>query len=198
MASKEQQGKKKINPVLWFLFAIIIPLIIVLVILAVIMSLAGVNVMDWTKEKASSIPVVSNLVSSPEETDMLQETEQLQAELQARNETIDELEVYAADLEATIAELEQELSRQEEITQRYESGEEPVGEAEEDVPDESLRSMALTFEEMRPANAAQILGNMEETEIIQILQELPNDARGSILQEMDPELAGNLSAQLME
>ena len=70
MAKENQTNKKKTNPVLWVLFAIIIPLIIVIILIGVVLGVAGFNVIDWAKEKGSDIPVVSSFVSTEEDTNI--------------------------------------------------------------------------------------------------------------------------------
>lgn len=196
MADTKQTEKKKMNPILWFLFAIVIPVSIVLVIIFVILSLAGFNVLDWTREKGSELPVVSNFVSSPEEVAIEEEISRLEEELEMKDEEIEQLEFTIDELEDEIVHLEQEISSQEEIIANFEAGETDEEDGEE-TDNDSLSEMAKTFEEMKAKGAAQILENMTEEEVVIIMRELPNDVRGAILEAMDAEIAASIAAQLM-
>lgn len=196
MAETKQTEKKKMNPILWFLFAIVIPVSIVLVIIFVILSLAGFNVLDWTREKGSELPVVSNFVSSPEEVAIEEEISRLEEELEMKDEKIEQLELTIDELEDEIVHLEQEISSQEEIIANFEA-EETDEEDGEETDNDSLSEMAKTFEEMKAKGAAQILENMKEEEVVIIMRELPNDVRGDILEAMDAEIAASIAAQLM-
>lgn len=196
MADTKQTEKKKMNPILWFLFAIVIPVSIVLVIIFVILSLAGFNVLDWTREKGSELPVVSNFVSSPEEVAIEEEISRLEEELEMKDEEIEQLEFTIDELEDEIVHLEQEISSQEEIIANFEA-EETDEEDGEETDNDSLSEMAKTFEEMKAKGAAQILENMTEEEVVIIMRELPNDVRGAILEAMDAEIAASIAAQLM-
>ncbi|MBN6204956.1 hypothetical protein JYK21_00710 [Ralstonia pickettii] len=194
MAKTEQNEKRKMNPVLWILFAIIIPLIIVIVIISIILGIAGFNVIDWAKEKGNEIPVVSNFISSDEELDKAQEIERMTTALKSRDDEIEQLNIQISDLEANIADLEQEILRQEQI---IDSSEEVSAEQEPTEPSDRIKQIAKTYQEMKSAKAAEILELMEQDEVIIILQEIPNDVRGEILQAMDAESAAAITRLLM-
>ena len=196
MASNMNNEKKKMNPVLWLLFAVIIPLLIVIVIIVVILNFAGFSVMDWTKEKGSELPVISNFITSPEEDALEEEISRLTEELETQTNELEQMETYIADLETTIDQMEQE-AEQEELGS---PPDEPAEQEEESVAgetDKSLRDMAKTFEKMKAAGAAAILAKMDEEQIVLILNELPSDARGDILQAMEAELAAKLAAKML-
>lgn len=194
MAKIEQEEKKKMNPILWTLFAIIIPLIIVIVIISIILGIAGFNVIDWAKEKGSEIPVISNFVSTDEERDASQELERMTTALNSRDEEIEQLNVQISDLEANVTDLEQEILRKEQI---IDSSDTVNAEKEPAETDDRIKEVAKTYEEMKSANAAAILELMEQDEVITILQEMPNDVRGNILQAMDAEKAAKITKLLM-
>ncbi len=198
MTSKKQTEKKKMNPILWFLFAIVIPLIIVLVIIGVILSFSGFNIVDWVKKTGSNTPVISHLVTSQEEDQLADELERLNQELHSKNEELDQLNILNTNLEATIEELENELSKQEATISRYESENHVEGDSKENESEVSLKNISKTFEEMKPVRAADILSNMTQEEVILILNELSDDVRGGILQAMDAEVAANLASEMLD
>lgn len=188
--------RKKINPVLWLLFAVIIPLLIIIVIIVVILNFAGFSVVDWTKEKGSELPVISNFITSPDEDALEKEASRLTEELETKSDELEQMESYIAYLEATLDQMEQEASREEAISSSDGLDEQDDEDTTEEI-DKSLRDMAKTFEEMKASGAAAILANMDEDRIVLILSELPNDARGDILQAMEAELAAKLAAKML-
>ncbi|MCG5103488.1 magnesium transporter MgtE N-terminal domain-containing protein [Oceanobacillus alkalisoli] len=198
MARNVHNEKKKINPILWLLFAVIIPLLIVIAIIVVILNFSGFSVIDWTKEKGSELPVISNFITNPEEDALDEEVSRLTEELETKTIEVEQLEAQIADLEMTMDQREQDAAREEATNAPDESADEDAENETIEEIDESLRDMAKTFEEMKAAGAAAILGNMDEEQIVLILRELPNDARGDILQAMEAELAATLAAEMLD
>src|SRR5690625_197105 len=190
MNESVQKDKKKINPILWILFAIIIPLIIVVVIIGIILGVAGFNVIDWAKEQGSEIPIVSNFIMTEEESDTAIQIERMTETLNSRDKEIEQLNVEISNLEVHIADLEEEISEQEQI---IEQAEETEMNPELNIENESIKEVAKTYEAMKSSNAAAILELMEEAEVIRILQEVSNDVQGDILEVMDSEMAASLT-----
>src|SRR5690625_5512256 len=60
-------NKKSVNPFLWFIFAIVIPVIIIISLTVLVLAIAGFDVSGWTKDKASNIPIVSSFITTEEE-----------------------------------------------------------------------------------------------------------------------------------
>jgi len=191
MAKENLENKEKRNPILFFLFAVVIPLLIVSVIAVVILSLVGVDVSGWAKEKGSNIPVVSSFVESEEE-------EQLQAQLDRANETIelqvdeiDELNKEIDSLEAIREDLQLEITR---LENRNQSEEGLLEESDETEVVDEMKQAASSFRKMDPENAAQIVQNLDQATAVAILTNLSGDVRGAILAEMEP----NQAAELVE
>lgn len=199
MTRNVKNEKKKINPVRW-LFAVIIPLLIVIVIIVVLLHFSGYSVVDWTKEKASELPVISNFVTSPEEDALEEENSRLLEELETQTEELEQMEAYIADLETTIDQMEEEAAEkesEEDLGNPIDDSTELEDESVVQGIDKSLKEMAKTFEEMKASGAAAILANMDKDEIVLILRELPSDARGDILEAMEAGLAASLAAELL-
>lgn len=195
MTKTDQVKKKKMNPILFTLFAIIMPLIIVIVIVSVILGVAGFNVIDWAKEKGSDIPVVSNFLTTEEELDTQKEIERLTSILHERDVEIEQFNTQIEDLETNLAESEREKMIQEQSAVQQDDVEVTAEDA--DSADQ-IKQVAKTYEEMKSKNAAAILELMNRDEAISILEEIPNDVRGEILQNMDVEIAADITRLLME
>ncbi|NAP00680.1 hypothetical protein FRY77_32395 [Halomonas sp. MG34] len=183
--------KKKMNPFLWFLFAIVIPLLIAVVIAVIAFSMAGVNVMDWVKEKGSNIPVVSSLIESPEGESVEQTPDQTSEQLAAKNEQIEQLNQQVQDMETTIDRLEEEAVILENRNKQNEATAEV--EADSESENSSITTIASSFKDMDSEQAALIMQDLDNQTAVSILEEVSNKVRGAILAEMEPVKAADLT-----
>ncbi|MGP4065423.1 MotE family protein [Oceanobacillus sp. M65] len=183
--------KKKMNPFLWFLFAIVIPLLIAVVIAVIAFSMAGVNVMDWVKEKGSNIPVVSSLIESPEGESVEQTSDQTSEQLAAKNEQIEQLNQQVQDMETTIDRLEEEAVILENRNKQNEATAEV--EADSESENSSITTIASSFKDMDSEQAALIMQDLDNQTAVSILEEVSNKVRGAILAEMEPAKAADLT-----
>ncbi|HLQ98145.1 MAG TPA: hypothetical protein VK135_05590, partial [Candidatus Dormibacteraeota bacterium] len=67
MAKDLSNKQKKTNPILWFLFAIVIPVIIALILTFIILMATGTDISGWAKNTGSKIPVISSFITTEEE-----------------------------------------------------------------------------------------------------------------------------------
>lgn len=193
MAKVKEENKKKTNPILWILFAIVIPLMVVSVIAVFVLSLVGVDVTGWMKEKGSNIPVVSSLVTTDEEKDLQRQLEQANETIESQAEEIEALNQEIEHLEGIIEDLELDMER---IENRNES-EESLLEDSDLTDEEEMKRVASSFRKMDPEDAAQIIQNLDQTNAIAILSNLSGDVRGDILAEMEPRQAAEIMTAMM-
>lgn len=193
MAKVKEENKKKTNPILWILFAIVIPLMVVSVIAVFVLSLVGVDVTGWMKEKGSNIPVVSSLVTTDEEKDLQRQLEQANETIENQAEEIEALNQEIEHLEGIIEDLELDMER---IENRNES-EESLLEDSDLTDEEEMKRVASSFRKMDPESAAQIIQNLDQTNAIAILSNLSGDVRGDILAEMEPRQAAEIMTAMM-
>lgn len=193
MAKVKEENKKKTNPILWILFAIVIPLMVVSVIAVFVLSLVGVDVTGWMKEKGSNIPVVSSLVTTDEEKDLQRQLEQANETIESQAEEIEALNQEIEHLEGIIEDLELDMER---IENRNES-EESLLEDSDLTDEEEMKRVASSFRKMDPESAAQIIQNLDQTNAIAILSNLSGDVRGDILAEMEPRQAAEIMTAML-
>jgi flagellar motility protein MotE (MotC chaperone) len=191
--AKQTGEQKKTNPFLMFLFAVVIPLLIVGIIVIILLNFAGVNVFGWVKDKANEVPVLSSLITTEEEA-AIEEYEEL---LNDRDAQIEELEQLTEDQQFQLDELEQELLYYE---NNYESLEDISAEAseEEESQTEAQITISSSFANMDNEQAAAILEEMTREDALVILQDVSSKVSGSILEEMNPEVAAELTQMLLE
>ncbi|HLS07992.1 MotE family protein [Lentibacillus sp.] len=196
MAVTNQKEKKKMNPFLWFLFAIVIPVIMAITLILIILTVAGVDVLGWAKETGNSIPVVSNVIETDKEKDEQRSEEKLKDTIASKDEEIAALNQQISNLESTIDGMEQEIARLENNEAAADDTASENGKEGTSRTD-SIQTISSSFTEMDNEQAAQILQNMEQDLTISILENLPNDVRGEIFEAMEPELAAELTQQFV-
>lgn len=187
-----KKRNEKTNPILWFLFAIVIPLIVAIVLVVIVLSVAGINVTDWAKNAGSNIPVISNFVKTDEQNELEEELEKKDQTIETQTNEIEQLQDEIAFLQAENDELNQEIVKLENQL----NGKEGIDE-EEGEQVSTIKQTSSSFRKMDKEKAALIFQNMERSSAVSILKELSNDVRGEILQEMEPELAAELTELLM-
>lgn len=188
-AHEKQEGGKKLQ---WFFFVIVIPFVFAITLALIIFTLLGFNVFEQAEKYASKLPVVSQVVSNEEENpgeEQVDRTDQLQASLADRSAEIKQLQQEVDNKQTTIAELEEQIKELEvELAANSESGEAETNKVTE---------LAVSFQEMDPEEAAPIIGNMNETLAVQVLEEVPGEERGEILGQMEPEKAASLVSSFL-
>lgn len=191
---------QKASPILWFLFAIVIPIIVALTLTVIMLSVAGVNVADLAKNAGSHIPGVSSLITTDEKKQAEQKEGNAKDVIKQKDEKIDELERNVADLETTVEDLELEAEKDENSTsdKLQDDMDKDTDEKENGKQQDSTTSIAASFKDMQPGKAASIFEKLDEDKALTILDKLSNKARGDIFQEMEPELAATLTKKLMD
>ncbi|WP_099158099.1 MotE family protein [Virgibacillus ndiopensis] len=199
MVKQNKQKREKSNPILWFIFAIVIPIIVAITLTVIIFSVAGVNVMDWVKKTGNDIPVISSIVTTDEEKDIERSEAKMQETLKNKDAKINKLTQNVDDLESTIDQLEQKIAKLENSNTEQSTSEETSSEAGDDNSNTNpVKTIASSYKEMDSEQAANIIANLEDNLAISILKELPNDVRGTIFDEMDPEKAAQLTQLFVE
>jgi|SRR5690625_2342106 len=188
----KRQAESKSNPVLWFLFAIVIPLTLVVSLTLFILNLSGVDVTGWTKDKLSHVPVISSFVTTTEEQHLEEKVEKSESKVAEQTSEIETLNLTIDDLEGQIKQLEDEILRLENKETNDLAFIEDA-EAEEEQSKQKHKNMAASFKKMDKAKAAAIFEQLPDETAIKILGEMSNDVRGHVLEGMNPEKAAQLA-----
>lgn len=192
----KESNQKKVNPFLWFLFAIVIPLMIVISLTILILSMAGVNVGGWMKDTASNIPLVSTFVKTEDEETVEDIRQKMDEEIHEKDLEIRNLQGVNEEYKARIDSLEQELLK---IKNEKESLEQLADEEEEKAEEnkDEIKEIAASYENMKSKQAALVLEKLDNEISLEILKYLSKDSRGKILEAMDPEKAADLTRLFM-
>ncbi|RCW70715.1 MotE family protein [Saliterribacillus persicus] len=187
---KDKQNKEKKAGLFQWVVVITFPLFLASIIAFILLSVLGVDVFTKSKETLNKIPFVSTVVTTDEE-----EQEELLVE---QKDT--EIENHESEIEALNNELFQKDNQIEDLEIELESLQaqlEALNSEEEEVTVNMVEEITGSFKNMEAASAGAILTNMEEEAAVEILQSLSAKDRGSILGEMDPEIAASLSSNFI-
>lgn len=193
MANNKRE-KKKMNPFVWVVFAIILPLFITSVIVLLALSFFNVDVFGWAKEKGSTVPVVSSFIKTDEEEELTKELEQAEKIIENQQEEIEELQQELESLESINSRQEQDIAKLEKSLEEEDLSDDPDGESPRE---KSVKQTAASFRKMDHEKAADIIQNLEQEAALSILQQLSNDVRGNILEQMESKKAAEFTEQLM-
>lgn len=185
--------EKKMNPIVLFLFAIVIPGIIAIVIAIVALSFVGIDALAWAKEKGSNIPVVSNFISTDEDKDLEEKLMKANETIEAQSEQINDLTRDNESLESMIDDLEMDMKR-------LENRQESEGNLASDDPSEvreEVKKVSASFRKMDAEKAAGIVASLDKNVAVEVLENLSGDVRGGILAEMEPKRAAELMESMM-
>lgn len=188
IAPADQEEKQGYSRIQWFLFVVIIPLLFALTVALIVMTIAGVNVFDKTKEVTANIPYVSEWINSAEQ-DGKSDSEQvaeLQAEIKNKEAEIGQL---SNDLEGSEAEIEDLLTEQDRLNaelKQLQQEREKTADSEEEQP---VNNVVKTYESMDEESIAGIIINLTDNEAVAILKQLSVEKQGAVLEELEAEKA---------
>lgn len=175
----------------WVLFIVVIPLLFALTIGLVVMTIAGVNVFEKTKEVASNIPYVSDWVSTTEQdgkTDS-EKVVELQAEIKNKEAKIDQL---TGDLESSKAEVEKLLTEQDKLNaqlKQLQAQQKETADQKQTSSTSAANNVVKTYESMDEESIAGIIINLTNNEAAAILQELSVEKQASVLENLEAKKA---------
>ncbi|GAA0298764.1 flagellar motility protein MotE (MotC chaperone) [Gracilibacillus halotolerans] len=189
---KEIATDKKPGVFQW-LIVIVVPLFFALIVLTVILTIIGVDVVGTTKETLNKVPIVNEWITTDEE-------ELFEHQIESKETTIAELEdkleaatSESASKDSTIEKLQAEIDT---LVARLENRDSEIdSEAEIKVTNKKL---IQSFTEMKAKEAAPILENMNNELVIEILEQLNEKTVAGIFAEMEPEVAATYINQMAE
>lgn len=199
MTNKKNNKTNRVNPLTWFLIAIVIPVVFAIILAYIIFSMAGVDAAARVKDKVSTVPVVSSLVTTEEEKNYQEKNEKLQLAIDEKDNEVEQLTADVESLENVIEQLEKEvlkLKKSADVSNEDLDSDSPDGEGNNE--NDSLKQTSQTFKDMDPKQAAQIIQRLKKESALSVLDNLSNKVRGKIFEEMEPEKAAELTQSLID
>ena len=182
--------KEKMNPLLWFLFAIVIPVIIAITLTIIVFAVAGVDVVDWAKKTGNNIPVLSSIITTDDEARELEKEDNVQVSIETKDTEIEQLNQEKLSLEGTIEKLEQKITK-------LERDLDVANQQPEDTKN-TVKQISSSFTKMKSEQAALILEQLDTDTAFTILSEMSNEDRGLVMENMDPEKAANIAQRFIK
>ncbi|WP_350344952.1 hypothetical protein PRVXT_001399 [Proteinivorax tanatarense] len=169
-------------------YIVFIPLILAFIIFVIISNALGLDIIP--------IPFlnIQNQEVSDEEIEEI--IEQKDAEIDSLEQTILQLNEYIDDLEAGQNSKQKDLEAREQELKELENS---LVEREELLEEKEVRmeSIADKYTNMRPRDAAAILQEMDDEEIIEIFNYMNSDTVSEILSSFEPSRAAVLTQKMM-
>lgn len=199
MTRKQAEQKKKMNPIVTIIFAVILPLLVAFILAITLLTFLGIDVAGWTEDKLAKTPIISAFVQTEDEKTLTNQLNRAKDTIEEQKDRIEELEKELEDLEAQRDDLEIDLAKLEnETTEEAAEAAEALEEDEEGTEDGELKKLASSFRKMDKEQAAQIVANLNQSTAITLLELVSGDVRGEILEHMDPKVAANLMEAMAE
>jgi flagellar protein FlbB len=195
--NQEMEREEKESKLQWFLFIIVIPSLFAAALALVIMTIAGVNVLDTVKTFSKNIPIISQLV------DVHKIQRKLETTIEKQNEVIDQQKKQINELENELSTKQQEVDRLKKEKEHLEEQLSLMEANKEELPEDKTATMNTTMEDiasmyetMSEKNAAMILTKMPESDVLTILSSLDSDKAAAILEKMPPDDAAKYTSML--
>lgn len=187
----EEIEEKKSNKFQMFIFVFLIPFLFLVTVALVVLSFAGVNIFEKSKELGAQIPFVSSLITE-EGTQSEEEWEKsviaLEGEIKDREAKIEKLE---SEIEGKDDQLERSNLEKEQLQQQID---ELLAIQEENK--RAFKDIIKTYETMSAKKAAPIITAMSEQEALKILTTIKSDQLAAIMENMAAEDAAKYTELL--
>lgn len=186
------EEKEKMNPFVWFLFAIVIPVIIAITLTIIVFAVVGVDVVDWAKKTGNNIPVLSSIITTDDEARELEKEKNVQERIDAKDAEIKKLSQEKLNLEGTIERLKQQITKLErDLNVARQS-------PDEQETEKTVKEISSSFTKMKNEQAALILEQLDTEAAFLILSEMSNQDRGLVMESMNPEKAANITKRFID
>lgn len=190
-----ENEEKQYNRFQWLLFVVIIPLFFTIAIVLIVLTVAGVNVIDQGKKVGEKLPFVSGTFEKEEKKDKVQSTVEFKKKINDLQAEIEEKQEEVFKLEDIIAGRDQTIERNELEKQQLEKELEELRAAQDDSK-RAFKDIIRTYETMSAKKSAPIITKLGDDEAVKILSSIKADTLASIMEQMKPEDAARLTNKL--
>ncbi|PYZ93144.1 hypothetical protein CR194_08060 [Salipaludibacillus keqinensis] len=186
MSKNNQPKDKGQNKLQVFFMVVLIPAIFAVILAVVVLYYVGFNVGGTFQQAASMLPFIDD--ETEEQMSDEEHMAQVEHENQSYLQQIQQLESEIEAKDTEIASLEAELFDQE--------SEEVLDEEETEEVTADLNDIVKTLEDMTASKAADIISELPEEEAVTYLRMMRVNNRSNILSRVDPEVAAQLLIQM--
>ncbi|WP_232697035.1 MotE family protein [Brevibacillus daliensis] len=175
----------------FFFYIILIPALFTSLLLGIILSFSGYDVIGGIKETINKIPFIEKVIDDGPNTatnpvaDEKNKGLQTEQVLEKNKQETAKLEEAVNEKEATIQALQTQVKELQRTSEQKR--------VDEEERQKQFQSLAKTYATMSPKNAAAILENLSNEEAVVVLAKMKTDVQSQILAKMDPKKAADLS-----
>ncbi|MGZ4162438.1 MAG: magnesium transporter MgtE N-terminal domain-containing protein [Tumebacillaceae bacterium] len=182
----------------WIFYIIILPLLFTALLSGVILQFLGFDITGKITSAFSSLTgkqtAVQATTAKPKAGDAAKQSQADQDKIKTLEKTKQQLEDDLAKKNTEISELQKQADASQAGTTSNNSGSATDGSnaGTTTPPADPIQDQADIYAAMSASKAAAIIGNLPVTKAKQILAKMTNDEQASILQKMDPVVAGKI------
>jgi flagellar motility protein MotE (MotC chaperone) len=176
---------EKSSRMVWFLLVVFVPFVFALTVFGIVLSFMGVNVWEEAKSTGKNIPIIKNVFTEKTEVAVTSNVQEKQWKSK-----FDEQEDYIKVLSADLQKKEKEVT---DLKSNIALLEKQVEDAETTVKDEENEQLKKLYEAMSAKNAAAVMTEMNNNQIMSILMLLQSETQAEILSKLDAKRAAELT-----
>jgi flagellar motility protein MotE (MotC chaperone) len=176
---------EKSSKIVWFLLVIAVPAIFAVTVFGIVLSFMGVNVIEEAKNTGKKIPIVKNVLN--DEAPAVAVSQSTEKQWKAK---FDEQEDYIKILSADLQKKAKEVSA---LKSDIALLEKQVEDAETSVKADENEQLKKLYEAMSAKDAAAVMTEMNNNEVLGILTLLQAETQAAILSKLDAKRAAELT-----
>ncbi len=176
---------EKSSKFVWFLLVIAVPAVFAVTVFGIVLSFMGVNVIEEAKNTGKKIPIVKNLLNDEAPAVFVSQNTEKQWK-----DKFEEQEEYIKILSADLQKKEKEVTV---LKSDIALLEKQVEDAETSVKADENGQLKKLYEAMSAKDAAAVMSEMNNNEVLAILTLLQAESQAAILAKFDAKRAAELT-----
>lgn len=176
---------EKSSKFVWFLLVIAVPAVFAVTVFGIVLSFMGVNVIEEAKNTGKKIPIVKNVLYDEAPTVAVSQNTEKQWKAK-----FDDQEDYIKILSADLQKKEKEVTA---LKSNIALLEKQVEDAETSVKADENEQLKKLYEAMSAKDAAAVMTEMNNNEVLGILTILQAETQAAILSKLDAKRAAELT-----
>ncbi|MCD7033779.1 hypothetical protein LRR81_05995 [Metabacillus sp. GX 13764] len=194
-------GKKDTSKLQWFLFVIVIPVFFTGVLAAIILSIAGVDVIKPVQQAAGSVPGLSFLAEKKEAATASGPAGNAPSADKSKSESdnqITTINMQKQDIKALENDVSLKQAKIEQLSQELRSLKQQIDDTVQNDKQTQTKDLAAIYKKMSASKAAEIIPVLGDQEAKSILLALSEDEIASILEKLSAQDAAKFTKMLAD
>ncbi|WP_202077085.1 hypothetical protein [Caldalkalibacillus salinus] len=190
-----KENEKPYSKLQWFFYIILIPFFFSTLLVAIIFTFLGYNVVDTAKQVVSNIPGFESVA-----TDMTEQSEELEGTEGTRQPQLDEQPVTLEEITALESKMREKDEQISELNERIATlnAEQEEDRISREAREEKIQELARMYGRMSASRAAPIIENLTLLEAAQILNEMNTQEQTALMSRLNPSFAAQVTVVIKE